>query len=170
MQRCITRLVLAQLAVLAAAAVVAGKVGAVPIVTLLAGDAKAHPGYCGLARLRYGGTTGRTLAEGLTLRQAALGPTYAVLDGRVDLLVDRVVSGPASSHVALLKEGSVCREMIVVANGGFSSQTCLRSHPEGRFDVCHFVRRHSTVTQCIDVSATQTNCGPPPMSIEPAWR
>src|SRR5262249_29694541 len=47
--------------------------------------------------------TVRTLAEGLTLRQAALGPTYAVLDGRVDLLVDRVVSCPASSHVALLK-------------------------------------------------------------------
>src|SRR6516225_12301129 len=104
MQRCITRLVLAQLAVLAAAAVVAGKVGAVPIVTLLAGDAKAHPGYCGLARLRYGGTTSRTLAEGLTLRQAALGPTYAVLDGRVDLLVDRVVSCPAGSHVAFLKK------------------------------------------------------------------
>src|SRR6516225_1550760 len=163
MQRCITRLVLAQLAVLAAAAVVAGKVGAVPIVTLLAGDAKAHPGYCGLARLRYGGTTGLTLAEGLTLRQASLGPTYAVLDGRVDLLVDRVVSGPASSHIELLKEGSVCREMVVVANGGFSSQTCLQSldraeHREGRFDVCHFVRRHSTVTQCIDVFATQTNC------------
>src|SRR5215510_7443349 len=103
MQRCITRLELAQLAILAAATVVAGKVGGVPIVTLLAGDAKAHAGYCGPARLRYCGTTVRALAEGLTLRQAALGPTYAVLDGRVDLLVDRVVSCPAGSHVALLK-------------------------------------------------------------------
>ena len=34
----------------------------------------------------------------------------------------------------------------------------------------HFVRRHSMVTQCIEVSVRQTNCGPPPMSIEPAWR
>src|SRR5690242_18307421 len=97
-------LVLAQLAVLAATAVVARKVGAVPIVTLLAGDAKAHAGYCGLARLRYCGTTVRTLAQGLTLRQTALGPTYAILDGRVDLLVDRVVSCPARSHVALLRK------------------------------------------------------------------
>src|SRR5215471_17310826 len=104
MQRCIRRLELAQLAVLAAAAVVAGKVGGVPIVTLLAGDAKAYARYCGPARLRYCGTTVRTLAEGFTLRQAALGPTYAVLDGRVDLLVDRVVSCPASRHVPLLNK------------------------------------------------------------------
>ena len=80
------------MAVLAAAAVVAGKMGGVPIVTLLAGDAKAHARYCGPARLWYCGTTVRTLTEGLTLRQAALGPTYAVLYGRVNLLVDRVVS------------------------------------------------------------------------------
>src|SRR5215831_16701772 len=91
MQRCIRRLELAQLAVLAAAAVVAGKMGGVPIVTLLAGDAKAHAGYCGPACLRYCGTTVRTVAEGLTLRQAALGPTHAVLYGRVNLFLDRVV-------------------------------------------------------------------------------
>src|SRR5215467_5564759 len=78
--------------------------GAVPIVTILAGDAKAHARYCGPARLWYCGATVRTLAEGLTLRQAALGPTYAVLDSRVDLLVDSVVTCPASSHVALLKK------------------------------------------------------------------
>src|SRR5215471_17002263 len=107
MQRCNTRLELAQLAVLAAAAVVAGKMGSVPIVTFLAGDAKAHAGYCGPARLRYCGTTVRTLAEGLTLRQAALGPTYAVLYGGVNLLVDRVVSCPAGSHVTLLKKVSL---------------------------------------------------------------
>src|SRR6516162_10058955 len=142
MQRYITSLKLAQLAVLAAAAVVAGRVGSgAPIVTLLAGDAKAHAGYCGPARLRYCGTTVRTLAKGLTLRQAALGPTYAVLDGRVDLLVDRVVSCPASSHVALLKERSVCLQMILVANGCLSRQRCLRSvdrgqHRRGRCDVC----------------------------------
>jgi hypothetical protein len=41
------------------------------------------------------------------LRQAALGPTYAVLYGRVNLLVDRVVSCPAGSHLALLKKISV---------------------------------------------------------------
>ena len=107
MHRRITRLELAQLAVLAAAAVVAGKMGGVPIVTLLAGDAKAHTGNCGPARLGYCGTTIRTLAEGLTLREAALGPTYAVLYGRVNLLVDRVVSCPAGSHLALLKKMSV---------------------------------------------------------------
>src|SRR5215468_5825009 len=107
MRRRIRRLELAQLAVLAAAAVVAGKMGGVPIITLLAGDAKADPWYCGPARLRYCGTTVRTLAEGLTLRQAALGPTYAVLDGCVNLLVDRVVSCPAGSHLALLKKSSV---------------------------------------------------------------
>src|SRR5215472_12817337 len=100
MQRCLTSVQLAQLAVLASAAVIAGKLSGVPIVTLLAGDAKAHPGYCGPARLRYYGTTACTLAEGLTLRQATLCSTYAVLDGRVDLLVHRVVSCPASSHVA----------------------------------------------------------------------
>src|SRR6516162_7584563 len=130
MQRYITSLKLAQLAVLAAAAVVAGRVGSgAPIVTLLAGDAKAHAGYCGPARLRYCGTTVRTLAKGLTLRQAALGPTYAVLDGRVDLLVDRVVSCPASSHVALLKE----RISVPKGDTGgkwLSSQTCrLRVAP-----------------------------------------
>src|SRR5262245_727260 len=96
---------LAQLAVLAAAAVVAGNVGSVSILTLLAGDAKTHARYCGPARLRYCDTTSRTLAGGLTLPQAALGPTYTILDSRVDLLVDRVVSCPASSHVALLKRG-----------------------------------------------------------------
>src|SRR5215469_12229770 len=78
--------------------------GSVPIVTVLAGDAKAHAGYCRPARLRYCGTTVRTLAEGLTLRQAAPGATNAVLYGRVNLLVDRVVSCPAGSHLALLKK------------------------------------------------------------------
>jgi hypothetical protein len=34
----------------------------------------------------------------------------------------------------------------------------------------HLVRRHSTVTQRARSLATQTNCGPPPRSIEPAWR
>src|SRR5579862_4322255 len=102
-------LALAQLAVLAAAAVVAREVGGIAVVTLLAADTKAHAGYCRSARLRYCSTTVRTLVERLTLRQSALSATYAVLDGRADLLVDRVVSCPACSHVALLKEGSVCR-------------------------------------------------------------
>src|SRR5215467_12223425 len=81
--------------------------GGVPIVTLLTGDAKAHAGYGGPASLRYCGATFRTLAEGFTLRQAALGSTYAVLYGRVNLLVDRVVSCPAGSHLALLKKISL---------------------------------------------------------------
>lgn len=104
------------MAVLAAAAVIAGKVRHVAILALLAGDAKAHAGYRGPARIRYGGATVRTLAEGFTLRQAALGPTYAVLDGRLDLLVHRVLSCPASGHVALLKKGIVCRDLAPVAN------------------------------------------------------
>lgn len=54
---------LSQLAVLATAAVVAGKMGAVAIVMLLAGDAKAHARYCGPALLRYRGATVRTMAE-----------------------------------------------------------------------------------------------------------
>src|SRR5579862_8289071 len=98
MQRCIPKFGLAQLAVLAGAAVIARRVGGVPIVTLLAGDTKTHSGYGRPTRLRYGHTTVRALPEGLTVRQAALGPTYAVLDGRVDLLVDCVFSCPASGH------------------------------------------------------------------------
>ena len=39
----------------------------------------------------------------------------------------------------------------------------------GRLRTDHFVRRHSTVTQCVPLSVTQINSGPPPMSIEPAW-
>jgi hypothetical protein len=95
---------LTQLAVFAATAVIARKMSGIPIVTLLAGNAKAHAQYCRPARLRYRRATVRTLAEGFTLRQAAPGSTYAVLDGRVDLLVDRVVSCPAGSHVALLEK------------------------------------------------------------------
>ena len=33
----------------------------------------------------------------------------------------------------------------------------------------HFVRRHSTVAQCIWLFARQINSGPPPVSIESAW-
>jgi hypothetical protein len=109
MARYLRRLELAQLAVLATAAVVSGEVGGVPIVTLLAGDAKAHAGYCSSARLRYFRTTVCTLTERVTLRQSALSSPYAVLDGRVDLLIDRIVSCPASSHVTLLKKASACR-------------------------------------------------------------
>jgi hypothetical protein len=81
--------------------------GGVAIVIFLAGNAKAHAGYRAPARLRYCGATVRTLAEGSAFWQAALGPTYAVLDGRVDLLVDSIVSCPAGSHVALLKNSSL---------------------------------------------------------------
>src|SRR6185312_7724170 len=95
---------LAQLAVLAAAAVVARKMGGVPIFTLLARDAEAHAGHGDPARLGYCGATVRTLAERFSLRQATLGPTYPVRDGRVDLLVDRIISCPARGHVALLYE------------------------------------------------------------------
>ena len=56
-------------------------------------------------------------------------------------------------------------ELVVLNNDEFIKRQ-RRSVPRRS----HLVRRHSTVTHCDDVSVTQTNCGPPPMSIEPAWR
>src|SRR5690606_1919530 len=92
----------AQLAVLAAAAVVAGEAGFFPVLRGLAGHAQAHAGYRAAPRLGARRDAFMEAFQAGPLGQARAGALGPVLDGRIDLIVDGVVAGPSGRHGNLL--------------------------------------------------------------------
>src|SRR5690606_31490046 len=88
----------AQLAVLAAAAVVAAERGLLAVRRFLAGDAQAHARHGLAARLRNRCVALLAMRTAGTLRQPAARPLDPVLDGGVDLFLHRAVAGPTGGH------------------------------------------------------------------------
>src|SRR5688572_368856 len=93
-----SRAVLTELAVLAAASVIAGEPRLLLVMRFLAGDAQAHTGD-GLAS-RFGNLRTAFLAmrQARSLRQLAANALDRVLDGGVDLVLHGAVACPASCH------------------------------------------------------------------------
>src|SRR5690606_27261898 len=89
---------LAELAVLAAASVVAGAGLLLPVGRFLARHAEAHAGQRLAPRLRDRRVALLAVAQARTLRQAAARTLDRVLDGRVDLFLNRVVASPSGCH------------------------------------------------------------------------
>src|SRR5687768_10041007 len=88
----------AQLAVLAAAAVVAGGAGLFAIERLLAGDTQAHAWHRLAPRLGNGRAALLAMRQPRPPRQLAAGALDRILHGRVDLVLHRVVACPARCH------------------------------------------------------------------------
>src|SRR5690606_6113283 len=88
-----------QLAVLAAAPVVAGVMPFLAVGRLLAGDAAAYTGNGPTPGLRDRRPAILTVAQARTAAQAAARTRHRVLDGRVDLLLYGAVACPARCHV-----------------------------------------------------------------------
>src|SRR3546814_2561592 len=98
----------AQLAVLAATAVVAAGRGFVLRITrLLAVHAQAHPGHGLAPRLGDFHVALLTTTQAGPLRQLAAHSLDRVLDGRVDLVLDGAIACPTGCHVRLLGRRSV---------------------------------------------------------------
>src|SRR5690606_17389205 len=91
----------AQLAVLAAAPVVAAVFLFVALFGFLAGDAQPYPGHGLPARLRNRRIALLATQARRPLRQLAARTLDAVLHGRVDLVLHRAVTRPARGHHVL---------------------------------------------------------------------
>src|SRR5271165_6674358 len=90
-----------QLAVFAAAPVVAAELRDIAIVLELAGNAEAHTGDRDSAGLGDFGVAVRAARQRRSLRQLALDAADRVLDRRVDLLLHRPVARPTRRHCSV---------------------------------------------------------------------
>src|SRR3569833_538508 len=96
---------LPQLAVLAAAPIVAAELQGFLVVRLLARHAQSHAWHGVAPCLWDRGSTMLAVRCSRALGQAALSPADAVLHGRVDLILNCAVAGPTGRHLALLCHG-----------------------------------------------------------------
>src|SRR5581483_3837622 len=101
---------LTKLAVFAAAAVIAAEGRLLAVTRLLAFQAQPHSGNRFPPRLGDLGRAFGAMRQARTLRQAALRATDPILDGCVDLLLYRAVSGPTCRHV--LKSSVGCPAIV----------------------------------------------------------
>jgi hypothetical protein len=88
---------LAQLAVLATAAVVSAK-RCLLVLLGLALNAQAHPGHRFAACLGNLGATGLATLQAFTPGQSLSRTTDRIIDGRVNLVLHRTVAGKAAGH------------------------------------------------------------------------
>src|SRR5690606_4061507 len=96
----------AQLAVLAAAAVVAGRRRFLAVQRFLARHAQAHAGHGLAPRLGDRRVAFLAVRQARTLRQAAARALDRVLDGRVDLVLHCGVARPSGCHVRIIAPAS----------------------------------------------------------------
>jgi hypothetical protein len=89
-----------QLAILAAAPVVATLGFLLGVARALARDTQAHPGHGVAARLGYGLPAFGTVVQARALRQSVTGAPDRILDGRVDLILNRTIFCEPTGHTA----------------------------------------------------------------------
>lgn len=105
---------LAQLAVLAAAPVVAAGVHLRFVMSGLAGDAQAYPRDGLAACLGNGAVAFLAMAQAVTARQTAARALHGVFDAGIYLLLYRSVLCPSTGHVVLSESAVASRSIVTV--------------------------------------------------------
>jgi hypothetical protein len=100
----------AQLAVLAAAAVVSAEPLDFTIVSVLTLHAQSDAWYRVAPRLRNRCPATRTVRSAGTIRQPTFGAQDSVLDGCIDLFLNRAFARPPSCHIHLPPHTSTLRD------------------------------------------------------------